>query len=152
MIQGWITKTGKTLTSYYEVLDDESIIFFGPGEKALERCCNIFHLFCLFALSVDPLFCYILAVNVDNNCLTLDKTLGTITIVLRCCVDFFYTIHVILRFRNSIDTLSKEASRKDRPDTENRTIAWTRLLLYLYFTVDILVVLPFPQVIMKLVT
>ncbi|PRQ48121.1 putative Ion transport domain-containing protein [Rosa chinensis] len=53
---------------------------------------------CAIALSLDPLFCYMLLVHGEKKCLGLDRTLRTIAIVSRSAIDFLYMLHIIFQF------------------------------------------------------
>ncbi|PRQ33341.1 putative potassium channel, voltage-dependent, ELK [Rosa chinensis] len=74
----------------------------------------------LSALLLDPLFCYILVMSDEKKCIRLDRILGIIATVLRSLSDLYYIFHIINHFDATFVT---------------RSVA-----------VDILVVLPLPQV------
>ncbi|XP_024175302.2 cyclic nucleotide-gated ion channel 1 [Rosa chinensis] len=137
---------GKIMKIYYGVLS----IGLSSNDKILRRqklnqlrWNKMLLVLCVIALSLDPLFCYILEVNNEKNCLGLNRTLGAIAIVLRFVVDFFYVFYIIYQFRASIATLSSQSSREGEPVPDTRARAWRYLLLYFLF--DILVILPLPQ-------
>ncbi|TQD94610.1 hypothetical protein C1H46_019855 [Malus baccata] len=113
-------------------------------EFVLQRWNQILLVFCVIALSTDPLFFYLLTVNNEQNCLTLDKTLGTVTALLRFSIDFFYIFHIIFQYRASIVAHSFQASRQGESVAETRARA--RKYLSLYLLLDGLMILPFPQV------
>jgi cyclic nucleotide gated channel len=113
-------------------------------ELVQQRWNNMLPVFCVIALSLDPLFCYLLVVNNEKKCIGLDKTLGAMVIVVRFFVDFFYVLYIIYRFRASVVTLSSQSSREGELVPDTRAIAWRYLLFY--FLSDILVILPLPQV------
>nr|XP_004289183.2 PREDICTED: cyclic nucleotide-gated ion channel 1-like [Fragaria vesca subsp. vesca]XP_011463625.1 PREDICTED: cyclic nucleotide-gated ion channel 1-like [Fragaria vesca subsp. vesca] len=96
------------MRSYCRVLDEKILL--------IKR--NKILVLCAIALSLDPLFCYILVVHDDKKCLGLDRTLRTIAIVSRSVIDFLYILHIIFQFC---------ATRSVNP-------------------VDILAILPLPQV------
>ncbi|XP_062000051.1 cyclic nucleotide-gated ion channel 1-like [Rosa rugosa] len=138
----------KTMKIYYGVLS----IGLSSNNKILYRQELIQHrwnkmllVLCVIALSLDPLFCYILVVNDEKKCLGLDRTLGAIASVLRFVVDFFYVFYIIYQFRASVVTLCSKSSKEGELVPHTRTRAWRYLLLYFIF--DILVILPLPQVI-----
>ncbi|KAM1183867.1 hypothetical protein FF1_002126 [Malus domestica] len=112
-------------------------------EFVLQRWNQILLVFCVIALSTDPLFFYLLTVNNEQNCLTLDKTLGTVTALLRFSIDFFYIFHIIFQYRASIVAHSFQASRQGESVAETRARA--RKYLSLYLLLDGLMILPFPQ-------
>ncbi|CAN6569581.1 unnamed protein product [Malus baccata var. baccata] len=113
-------------------------------ELVLKRWNQIVLVFCVIALSTDPLFLYLLTVNNEQNCLTLDKTLATVTALLRFSIDFFYIFHIIFQFRASNVAHSFQASRQGESVAETRARARKYLLMYLL--VDMLIILPLPQV------
>ncbi|KAF7133070.1 hypothetical protein RHSIM_Rhsim09G0204800 [Rhododendron simsii] len=130
---------GKILGSMKEILD--------PQGPFLQKWNKIFVLLCVFAISLDPLFFYIPVIDDDKKCLGLDKKLQTATIVLRSFSDIFYVIHMILQFRTGFIAPSSTTIVfgggvlvKDP-----RAIAWKYLCSY--FFIDILAVLPLPQVV-----
>ncbi|KAB2598758.1 cyclic nucleotide-gated ion channel 1-like [Pyrus ussuriensis x Pyrus communis] len=113
-------------------------------EFVLQRWNQILLVVCVIALSTDPLFFYLLSANTEQKCLTLDRTMGTMTTLMQFIVDFFYIFHIIFQFRASIVSHSFQASRQGESVTETRARARKYLLMYLL--VDMLIILPLPQV------
>ncbi|CAN6709400.1 unnamed protein product [Malus baccata var. baccata] len=134
----YIKRVGETMNSYHGVLGSKRSRL-GPQE--IRRLNDVYLTFCVIAFSLDPLFCYILVLNVQKKCLRLDTTLGTPVVVLRFLVDLFYIIHMVFQFRAAIVSLRSQASGRVE---EMRAIA--RRYLFFYFPADVLVILPLPQV------
>ncbi|KAM1407460.1 hypothetical protein ACFX2F_002041 [Malus domestica] len=137
----YIKRVGETMTSYHGVLGSKRSRL-GPQE--IRRLNNVYLIFCVFALSLDPLFCYILVFNAQKKCLRLDTTLGTLVIVLRFFVDLFYIIHMIFQFRAAIVSLSSQSSGRVELVKEMQATAWRHL--FFYFPADVFMILPLPQV------
>ncbi|KAK9914437.1 hypothetical protein M0R45_038218 [Rubus argutus] len=138
----------KVMKTYYGVLSiglSSKNKILDRQELVQQRWNKMLIVLCVFALSLDPLFCYLLVVNNEKKCLGLDETLGATAIVLRFFVDIFYLFYIIYRFRASVVTLSSQSEREGEPVPDTRAIAWRYLLLYFLF--DILVILPIPQVV-----
>ena len=116
---------------------------FDPQGKFLRRWNIIFVLSCAIAVSVDPLFCYLPVINIPENCIELDKNLWITTIVLRSVNDIIYLMHIIFQFRTGFINKEREKLGKGL-----NTDAWEIAMRYLgrYFLIDILAILPIPQV------
>ena len=99
---------------------------------------------CVMAVSVDPLFFYIPIINDGKRCLVLDKRLRTTVFVLRTVTDVIYLVHILLQFRTAFIDKASEEGGETKLNTNARAII--RRYLSLYFPIDILVVLPIPQV------
>ncbi|KAM1070359.1 hypothetical protein ACFX13_002207 [Malus domestica] len=65
--------------------------------KFLLRWSVIFVMSCVFAVTLDPLFFYILIIDQDKKCLQMDKTLSTTVLVLRSLTDFIFFVHFIYK-------------------------------------------------------
>ncbi|KAM1407519.1 hypothetical protein ACFX2F_002086 [Malus domestica] len=65
--------------------------------KFLLRWSMIFVMSCVFAVTLDPLFFYILIIDQDKKCLQMDKTLSTTVLVLRTLTDFIFFVHFIYK-------------------------------------------------------
>jgi len=105
----------------------------------------MFAVSCAIAVSVDPLFYYLPLINTDKKCVWLDKRLKIVAITLRSVTDFIYLLNIILQF---ICPYIDEASRKlGRTEvvTDPRQIA-KRYFFSRYFVIDVLAILPLPQV------
>ena len=90
---------------------------------------------CVIAVSVDPLFFYIPMINDAKKCLMLEKKLRIVVLVLRTVTDVIYIVYIILQFRTAfIDKVVEEGA-----EITNR-YSWK------HFIIDILVILPIPQV------
>ncbi|KAK7828327.1 cyclic nucleotide-gated ion channel 1, partial [Quercus suber] len=97
---------------------------------------------CVIAVALDPLFFYVPVINEDNKCIGLDKKLRTISLILRSVTDIIGIINIILKVLNGYtDKTSGE-------DIDPKKIPWR---WWLYFLIDILVLLPFPQVIILII-
>ncbi|KAJ0016885.1 hypothetical protein Pint_11058 [Pistacia integerrima] len=96
--------------------------------------------FIVIEITLDPLFFYIPVVNDDQKCLRLDKYLGIIVTVLHSVFDFFYIIFIIFRLRTDLYLIYKG----DAPDKD----ALKHLLHF--FLIDLLAILPLPQVMQPL--
>ncbi len=107
---------------------------------------NVIFLFsCVIGVSVDPVFFYLPVINEDKKCLGLHKKLWTITIVLRSANDIIKLSHIILQFRiGFIDEKLQKYGRVGK-DEWNKN-AWDIARRRSYFVVDILAILPIPQV------
>ncbi|KAL6132199.1 hypothetical protein ACLB2K_070570 [Fragaria x ananassa] len=124
---------------------------------------NVFVVSCVFAVSFDPLFFYIPIINEKKKCLYFDTRLKTVALVLRLLTDHFYIADIIMRILTSIrqTKLSKASgvmkAQLGSPNLNGKTSvgdvfeiakrAWAKTNR-LYVLIDILAILPIPQVAM----
>ena len=111
-----------------------------PRRQFLQVYNKILLVSCVIAVSVDPLFFYIPIINDGKRCLVLDKRLRTTVFALRTVTDVIYLVHIILQFRTAF---ASEEGGETKLNTNARAIIRRYLR---YFPIDILVVLPIPQV------
>lgn len=97
-------------------------------------------IFCVTAIFLDPLFFYIPVTNDDNKCLRLDKKLGIAASVLRSVFDVFYTIYIIFKLRSDVFASCSLIYKEEN----SKKIARTHLMHF--FLIDLLAILPLPQV------
>ena len=98
----------------------------------------IFGVSCVIAVALDPLFFYVPVINEDKKCIGMDKKLGAISLILRSVTDIIGIINIIMQFRNGYNENSREEVKGFRKIASR--------YLWPYFVIDILVILPFPQV------
>ncbi|XP_010544813.1 PREDICTED: probable cyclic nucleotide-gated ion channel 3 isoform X2 [Tarenaya hassleriana] len=116
-----------------------------PRDSFLQNWNKVFLLLCVIALAFDPLFFYIPVVDRDNFCLNLDKRLQIIASVLRTVIDAFYVIHIVFQFRTGFVPPSSRVFGRGELIDDPKAIA--KRYLFSYFVVDILAILPLPQVV-----
>ncbi|KAL0908102.1 hypothetical protein M5K25_022573 [Dendrobium thyrsiflorum] len=119
-------------------------IILDPQGAFLQRWNKVFVLSCLIAVSVDPLFFYIPIVNRDGKCLELDRRLEIIASVLRSFTDVFYLLHIFFQFRTGYIAPSSRVFGRGVLVDDSSAIA--KRYLSSYFLIDVLAVLPLPQV------
>ena len=114
-----------------------------PKGEFLQSWNVIFLLSCVTSVFLDPLFFYLPVINEDKKCIGLDKKLWITAIVLRSVTDIIYLVHIILQFRTGF--IDKE---RERLGKGLNTDAWKIAKRYLWpcFLIDILAILPIPQV------
>ncbi|XWS46214.1 hypothetical protein CRYUN_Cryun14cG0045100 [Craigia yunnanensis] len=115
-----------------------------PQEEFLQTWNKMFLLSCAIALAVDPLFFYIPVVDGKRKCLNLDDRLGITASVLRTFIDAFYILHMIFEFRTAFIAPSSRVFGRGELIEDPRVIA--KRYLSKYFVIDILAILPIPQV------
>ncbi|XP_040988351.1 cyclic nucleotide-gated ion channel 1-like [Juglans microcarpa x Juglans regia] len=122
-----------------------------PQDQFLQTWNKIFVLSCVISVALDPLFFYtpVLKVNGKKKCLSFewDKTLAIIASVLRSVTDAFYAIHIYFQFRTGIIPPSRVFGRGELIDDP---MAIAKRYLSTYFIIDILAILPCPQVVVFL--
>ncbi|XP_035543008.1 cyclic nucleotide-gated ion channel 1-like [Juglans regia] len=119
-----------------------------PQDQFLQTWNKIFVLSCVISVALDPLFFYTPVLKVDDKekkCLSFesDETLAIIASVLRSVTDAFYAIHIYFQFRTGIIPPSRVFGRGELIDD---TMAIAKRYLSTYFIIDILAILPCPQV------
>ncbi|GLT27769.1 hypothetical protein SLA2020_027420 [Shorea laevis] len=126
-------------------------IILDPQGSFLQSWNKIFLLFCIIAVALDALFFYIPVVVNDKTrkCLNLDKRLGIIACVLRTFMDAFHIIHMIFEFRTGFIAASSRVFGRGELTVDRRTIA--KRYLFKYFIIDVLAILPLPQLVILLV-
>lgn len=115
-----------------------------PQGLFLQKWNKIFVLSCVIAVSLDPLFFYIPLIDDEKKCLNLDNKMQTTAIVLRFLTDVFYIIHIIFQFHTGFIAPSSRVFGRGVLVEDAWAIA--RRYLSSYFLIDILAVLPLPQV------
>ncbi|KAG5050376.1 hypothetical protein JHK85_011479 [Glycine max] len=116
-----------------------------PQGPFLQKWNKIFVLSCLIAVSLDPLFFYVPVIDDNKKCLSMDRKMEITATVLRSFSDIFYIIHIIFQFRTGFIAPSSRVFGRGVLVED----AWAIAMRYLssYFLIDILAVLPLPQVI-----
>ncbi|KAJ6748818.1 CYCLIC NUCLEOTIDE-GATED ION CHANNEL 15-RELATED-RELATED [Salix purpurea] len=101
------------------------------------------------AVSLDPLFFYVPVIDDRKKCLSLDSTMEITASVLRSFTDIFYMLHIIFQFRTGFIAPSSRESGRGVLVEDTRAIA--KRYLSSYFLIDILSVLPLPQVVILII-
>lgn len=115
-----------------------------PQDSFLQTWNKVFLISTVLAVAVDPLFFYIPVLDREKTCLDLDAKLGVIACVLRSIIDIFYILHIVFRFRTGyIAPSSRVFGRGEIIDSPS---AIAKRYLSTYFIVDILSIIPLPQV------
>ena len=119
-----------------------------PREPYLPMLNKIFLTSWVIAVSIDPLFLYIPTLNEDKKCLRMDKNLKIVALVLRSITDVFYVIHII--FHLVIGFMPKtyvDLNELKKKGLVEYALARARTIRWRYILIDVLAVLPIPQVI-----
>ncbi|XP_012090094.1 cyclic nucleotide-gated ion channel 1 isoform X2 [Jatropha curcas] len=120
-----------------------------PQGPFLQRWNKIFVLSCAVAVSLDPLFFYVPVIDDNKKCLGLDNKMEITASVLRWFTDIFYMIHIIFQFRTGFIAPSSRVFGRGVLVEDSWAIA--KRYLSSYFLVDILAVLPLPQVVILII-
>lgn len=115
-----------------------------PQGSFLQKWNKIFVLSCVIAVSLDPLFFYIPIVDDEKKCLDLDHKLEVTASILRSFTDLFYLSHIVFQFRTGFIAPSSRVFGRGVLIEDSWEIA--KRYLSSYFIIDILAVLPLPQV------
>ncbi|RYR24057.1 hypothetical protein Ahy_B02g057554 isoform B [Arachis hypogaea] len=116
-----------------------------PHEPLLQKWNKIFVITCVMAIFVDPLFFYISVINDKGKCLKLDETLKITTCVLRTFFDLLYVLRIIFQFRTGFIAPSSRVF--GRGELIDDSIAIMKRYLTSNFIIDILSIIPLPQMI-----
>ncbi|KAK7338053.1 hypothetical protein VNO77_18650 [Canavalia gladiata] len=115
-----------------------------PQGPVLQKWNKIFVITCVMAVSVDPLFFYIPVIDEKKKCLQLDGALQITASVFRTFFDLFYILHILFQFRTGfIPPSSRVFGRGELVDDP---VAIMKKYLTSYFIVDMLSIIPLPQV------
>ncbi|KAM1030412.1 hypothetical protein TB1_033627 [Malus domestica] len=138
-------RTGVTRAVFPEDLKVSDKKIFDPQDKSLLLWNRLFVITCIFAISIDPLFFYLPIFDNDEDCLSIDRRLGTTTITIRSLVDAFYLIRMALQFRTAYIAPSSRVFGRGELVIDPPQIA--KRYLHRYFLVDLASVLPLPQIV-----
>ncbi|XP_073064258.1 cyclic nucleotide-gated ion channel 1-like [Primulina eburnea] len=116
-----------------------------PQGSFLQKWNKIFVLSCVLAISLDPLFFYIPIIDDEKKCLDLDPKLELTASILRSFTDVFYLIHILFQFHTGFIAPSSRVFGRGVLVEDSWEIA--KRYLSSYFIIDILAVLPLPQVV-----
>ncbi|KAL6847128.1 hypothetical protein ACP4OV_022981 [Aristida adscensionis] len=119
---------------------------FDPQDAFLVRMNRLFVFACIVSVAVDPLFLYLPAVTVTdkNTCIGFDRYMATGATAVRTAVDAFYLARIALQFRTAYIAPSSRVFGRGELVIDRALIA--RRYLRRFFVVDVLSVLPLPQV------
>ncbi|KAK4745480.1 hypothetical protein SAY87_011792 [Trapa incisa] len=120
-----------------------------PQGPFLQKWNKIFVLSCILAVSLDPLFFYVPIINDPRKCLDVDHRMEVTACVLRFFTDVFYILHIIFQFNTGFIAPSSRVF--GRGVLVEDTWAIAKRYLASYFFVDILAVLPLPQVVILVI-
>ncbi|KAH0912766.1 hypothetical protein HID58_036087, partial [Brassica napus] len=118
---------------------------FDPQDKFLLLCNKLFVASCILAVSVDPLFLFLPFINDKAKCVGIDRKLAIVTTTLRTVIDSFYLFHMALRFRTAYVAPSSRVFGRGELVIDPAQIA--KRYLQQYFIIDLLSVLPVPQIV-----
>jgi cyclic nucleotide gated channel len=131
----------KGIGSTHKILD--------PQGPFLQRWNKIFVLACIIAVSLDPLFFYVPIIDDAKKCLGIDKKMEITASVLRSFTDVFYVLHIIFQFRTGFIAPSSRVFGRGVLVEDKREIA--KRYLSSHFIIDILAVLPLPQMVILII-
>ena len=137
-------RSGMTRAVFPEDLKVANNKVFDPQDKSLLFWNRLFVISCIIAVSIDPLFFYLPVVDESDECLGMDYKLAVTITTLRTMVDAFYLIHMVFQFRTAYIAPSSRVF--GRGELVIDTIQIAKRYLQRWFFVDLVAVLPLPQV------
>ncbi|KAK3427808.1 hypothetical protein EUGRSUZ_F03966 [Eucalyptus grandis] len=135
---------GVTRAVFPEELKVSEKNIFDPQDKSLQFWNKLFVMSCILAVSVDPLFFYLPVFN-TSNCLGIDKGLAALITTVRTILDVFYLIRMGFQFRTAYIAPSSRVFGRGELVIDPAQIAMRYLKRY--FIVDLLAVIPAPQIV-----
>lgn len=117
-----------------------------PGSELVLQWNRLFIFSCLVALFVDPLYFYLPAVggNESSWCIKTDLNLRIVVTCFRTIADFFYLLHMIIKFRTAYVAPSSRVFGRGELVMDPKKIAWRYIRSD--FFIDLVATLPLPQV------
>ncbi|KAK4257622.1 hypothetical protein QN277_007185 [Acacia crassicarpa] len=117
-----------------------------PSSEIVLKWNRVFIVSCLMALFVDPLFLYLPSVRKDaySSCVRTHLNLRIAVTFLRTVTDFFYLLHLIIKFRTAYVAPSSRVFGRGELVTDPKKIA--RRYIRSDFFIDFIATLPLPQV------
>ncbi|KAI3756879.1 hypothetical protein L1987_56703 [Smallanthus sonchifolius] len=115
-----------------------------PQGPFLQKWNKIFVVISIIAVSLDPLFFYIPVIDSNEKCLDMDTKMKIISCVLRTLIDLLYVLHIIFEFHTGFIAPSSRVFGRGELNEDSFAIA--KRYLCSYFIIDVLSILPLPQV------
>ncbi|XP_070053711.1 putative cyclic nucleotide-gated ion channel 8 isoform X1 [Nicotiana tabacum] len=143
MTFGRTLKSGVTRAVFPEDLKVSDRKIFDPQDKSLLFWNRLLVISCIFAVSVDPLFLFLPVFKSEGMCLHIDESLAKVVISMRTILDLFYVIRMVLQFRTAYIAPSSRVFGRGELVIDPKQIA--SRYIQRYFVVDLLSVLPLPQ-------
>ncbi|KAK3140260.1 hypothetical protein QOZ80_5AG0398250 [Eleusine coracana subsp. coracana] len=119
---------------------------YDPQDAFLARMNRAFIFACIVSVAVDPLFFYLPAIidTSANTCIGFERGLARAAVAVRTAVDAFYLARVALQFRTAYIAPSSRVFGRGELVVDPAAIA--ARYLRRFFVVDVMSVLPLPQV------
>ncbi|KAK0572797.1 hypothetical protein LWI29_037434 [Acer saccharum] len=118
-----------------------------PSSDVILQWNRVFLFWCLVALFVDPLFCYLpsVVINGSSNCMTIELNLGIIVTCFRTFADVFYLLHIVIKFRTAYVAPSSRVFGRGELVMDPKMISMRYLKSD--FCIDLAAALPLPQIV-----
>ncbi|XP_050371802.1 cyclic nucleotide-gated ion channel 17-like [Argentina anserina] len=118
-----------------------------PGSELVLQWNRVFIVSCLVALFVDPLYFYLpMAGGSGNNfCMKTDLNLRIVVTLFRTIADFFYLLHMIIKFRTAYTAPSSRVFGRGELVMDPKKIA--QRYIKSDFSIDLIATLPLPQIV-----
>ncbi|XP_037441585.1 probable cyclic nucleotide-gated ion channel 5 [Triticum dicoccoides] len=131
---------------FQEDLKSISLKIYDPQDPFLMRMNRLFVFSCIISVATDPLFFYLPSVNVtqSNTCIGFKRELAVAATAVRTAIDFFYLARIVLQFHTAFIAPSSRVFGRGELVVDHGDIA--RRYLRRFFIVDLLSVLPLPQI------
>uniref|UniRef100_A0A1J3JWY9 Putative cyclic nucleotide-gated ion channel 12 n=1 Tax=Noccaea caerulescens TaxID=107243 RepID=A0A1J3JWY9_NOCCA len=114
--------------------------------KTIENWRKMVLLVCVVALGIDPLFLFIPVIDSPRFCFSFDKKLAAVVSALRTVIDTFYLIHIIFHCITELIAPRSQVSHRGELILHSKPTR-QRHLFFFHLAVDILSLLPIPQVV-----
>ncbi|CAK8532268.1 unnamed protein product [Lathyrus sativus] len=116
-----------------------------PHTKVVQQWNKFLAIFCLIAIFVDPLFFFTIYVDKNKISIDIDWKMAKILVLLRSITDVVYFLNILLQFR--LAYVSPESTVVGAGDLVDRPNEIAINYFKRYFSFDLFIVLPLPQII-----
>ncbi|KAM1817945.1 hypothetical protein ACFX11_002178 [Malus domestica] len=132
------------------------------GERSKATRNIIFAISCVFAVSLDPLFFYVLIIDQDDKCLQMDKTLSIVACLTRSLTDVIFLGHFICEIYDRVQN-AKPQTQKNGGNSHKKTkirklidqvamkIAQKMPWLSVFTVIGFFALLPLPQLLIGVI-
>ncbi|GAQ80019.1 cyclic nucleotide-gated cation channel [Klebsormidium nitens] len=144
--RSWPTFTSRQVDSrriFAEELNWRKSGVFDPHGKLIRQWNKVFVIACLVAAAVDPLFFFLVEVDLDRRCMQIERSFAVTVTVLRCVTDLVYFLQMLLQFRVAYTEPSSRIFGRGELVVDKESIA--KHYLQGNFALDFFAWLPIPQ-------